>query len=216
MDPLRLALALGPVAIYLLLLGAVNLSRRPLLVSGARDTLALGLAVAGLVLIGPIELFFPVMAAMLFGPYVWGLLVGLYVLCLVLLVLVLRPRLVIYNLSPEELRSVLANLAVEMDRESRWAGDSLILPNLGVQLHVESLAAMRNVCLVASGPKQNYLGWKRLESELGAALREVEVPRNRHAVSLVAAGIVLMLFIVQSVARDPQAVAQTLFDMLRF
>lgn len=216
MDPLRLALALGPVAIYLLLLGAVNLSRRPLLVSGARDTLALGLAVGGLVVIGPMELFFPVMAAMLFGPYVWGLLIGLYVLCLVLLVLVLRPRLVIYNLSPEELRSVLANRAVEMDRESRWAGDSLVLPNLGVQLHIESLAAMRNVSLVASGPRQNYLGWKRLERELNEALREVEVPRNRHAVSLVAAGVVLVLFIVQSVARDPQAVAQTLFDMLRF
>ena len=37
MDPFRLCLALGPVAIYLLLLGAVNLSRRPLLVSGVRD-----------------------------------------------------------------------------------------------------------------------------------------------------------------------------------
>jgi uncharacterized membrane protein len=216
MDPLRLALALGPVAIYLLLLGAVNLSRRPLLVTGARDMLALGLAVAGLILIGPIELFFPVMAAMLFGPYVWGLLVILYVLSLVLIVLTMRPRLVIYNLSPEELRSVLAERAVEMDTEARWAGDSLVLPNLGVQLHVEPLTAMRNVSLVASGPKQNYLGWRRLEKELAAALRDLEVPRNRHAVSLVAAGVVLILFIVQAVARDPQAVAQTLFDMLRF
>ena len=35
MDPFRVCLALGPVAIYLLLLGAINLSRRPLLVSGA-------------------------------------------------------------------------------------------------------------------------------------------------------------------------------------
>jgi hypothetical protein len=216
MDPLRLALALGPVAIYLLLLGAVNLSRRPLLVSGARDTLALGLAVFGLVLIGPVELFFPVMAATLFGPYVWGLLGALYLLCLVLLVLAMRPRLVIYNLSPEELRPVLAERAVEIDAEARWAGDSLVLPNLGVQLHIESLAAMRNVSLVPSGPKQNYLGWKRLETELDAALADIEVPRNRHAVSLVAAGILLLLFVVQSVARDPQAVAQALFDILRF
>ncbi len=216
MDPLRLALALGPVAIYLLLLGAVNLSRRPLLVSGTRDMLALGLAISGLVLVGPIELFFPVMAATLFGGYVWGLLAALYLLGVVLLVLAMRPRLVIYNLSPEELRSVLAERAVEIDAEARWAGDSLILPNLGVQLHMESLTAMRNVSLVPSGPRQNHLGWRRLETELTAALRDIEVPRNRHAVSLVAAGVLLMLFIVQSVARDPQAVAQTLFDMLRF
>ncbi|NUQ62608.1 MAG: hypothetical protein HUU20_08975 [Pirellulales bacterium] len=216
MDPLRLALALGPVAIYLLLLGAINLSRRPLLVSGARDILALGLAVGGLVVIGPVELFFPVMAALLFGPYVWALLLALYVLSLVLLVLSMRPRLVIYNLAPEELRSILAEHAVELDREARWAGDSLVLPTLGVQLHLESLAAMRNVSLVSSGTKQNYLGWRRLESELAAALRELEVPRNRHAISLVVAGVLLVMFIVQSVASDPQAVAQALFDMLRF
>ncbi|NLY02859.1 MAG: hypothetical protein GXY83_42945 [Rhodopirellula sp.] len=216
MDPLRLALALGPVAIYLLLLGAINLARRPLLVSGARDVLALGLAVVGLVVIGPIELFFPMFAAILFGPYVWGLLLSLYALGLVLLVLTIRPRLVIYNIAPEELRSILADRAVQLDTEARWAGDALVLPNLGVQLAIEPLPAMRNVSLVANGPKQNYLGWRRLEKELATALWELEVPRNRHAVSLVVAGILLLMFIVQSVAADPEAVAHALFDMLRF
>jgi hypothetical protein len=60
MDPFRLCLAFGPVTIYLLLLGIVNLGRRPLLVSGVRDTAALALAISGLVIVGPIELFFPV------------------------------------------------------------------------------------------------------------------------------------------------------------
>ncbi len=216
MDPLRLALALGPVAVYLLLLGAINLARRPLLVSGSRDILALGLAVAGLVVIGPVELFFPIMAALLFGPYVWVLLIALYALGLVLLVLTMRPRLVLYNIAPEELRSVLAQRAVELDSEARWAGDGLVLPNLGVQLHIESLAAMRNVSLVASGTRQDYLGWRRLERDLAAAISQVEVPRNRHAVSLVVAGVLLVMFVVQSVASDPQAVAQALFDMMRF
>ncbi len=62
MDPLRFCLAIGPVTVYLLLLGAVNLSRRPLLVSGVRDAAALALAAAGLAIIGPLELLFP------FGP----------------------------------------------------------------------------------------------------------------------------------------------------
>ena len=41
-EAFQLCVALGPVAVYLLLLGAVNLSRRPLLVSGVRDAAALG------------------------------------------------------------------------------------------------------------------------------------------------------------------------------
>ena len=47
MDPFRLCLALGPVAIYLLLIGAINMFRRPFLVSGTRDTATLGLALSG-------------------------------------------------------------------------------------------------------------------------------------------------------------------------
>ena len=37
MDPFRLCVALGPVAVYVLLLGALNLSRRAFLVTGTRD-----------------------------------------------------------------------------------------------------------------------------------------------------------------------------------
>ena len=83
-DPFRLCLALGPVAMYLLLLGAVNLSRRSLLVSGVRDAAALALAVSGLVVIGPMELFFPFESAVKLGSYVWLLLLALYVMCVVL------------------------------------------------------------------------------------------------------------------------------------
>ncbi len=97
MDPFRLCLALGPVAMYLLLLGAVNLSRRSLLVSGVRDAAALALAVSGLVVIGPMELFFPFESAIKLGAYVVGCLLALalYVMCVVLWLLLLRPRLVI-------------------------------------------------------------------------------------------------------------------------
>ena len=49
MDPFRLCLALGPLTAYLLLLSALNFSRRPRIVSGARDAAVLGLGVVGLV-----------------------------------------------------------------------------------------------------------------------------------------------------------------------
>lgn len=216
MDPFRLCLALGPVAIYVLLIGVVNAMRRPLVVAGARDAAALGLAVSGLVIVGPIELLFPVSALLHFGTFVWVLLIALYALCLVLALLLLRPRLVIYNVSAEELRPILAELVAELDAEARWAGDSLVLPKLGVQLHLEGLSAMRNVSLVASGATQNPQGWRQLELALGAALSQVEVPRNRAvAVRFLAAGGLLALAVILAIARDPQAVAEALFDMLR-
>ena len=143
MDPFRLCLALGPVAMYLLLLGAVNLSRRSLLVSGVRDAAALALAVSGLVVIGPMELFFPFESAVKLGSYVWLLLLALYVMCVVLWLLLLRPRLVIYNISADKLRPILADVVGQFDGDARWAGDSLAIPGLGVQLYMDNFAPLR-------------------------------------------------------------------------
>ena len=217
MDPFRLSLALGPGAIYLMVIGAINMFRRPFVVSGGRDTAALGLAVSGLVIVGPAELFFPVNASMRlpFPWLVWVLLIALYALCVVLVVLLLRPRLVIYNVSRDELRPILADLVAELDPEARWAGDSLALPSAGIQLYVDGLAAMRNVSLTAVGANQNHQGWRQLEQALVAALSRLEVPRNPHALGLFGAGALLALSAVLAIAYDPQAASQSLVDMLR-
>jgi len=215
MDPFHLCVALGPVAVYLLLIGAVNLLRRPFVVSGTRDAAAMGLAVSGLVIVGPVELFFPIEAAIRFGSLVWLLLVALYGLTLVLVLLTLRPRLVIYNISLHELRPILAELVAGLDADARWAGDGLILPNLGVQLHLESLPALRNVSLVSTGRNQSYQGWWRLEAALRAALGQVEVPRNPRGYTILSAGLFLIVCLVAAIISDWQSVARSLFDVFR-
>jgi hypothetical protein len=212
-EPFAICLAAGPVAIYLALFGAVNLARRPFLVSGTRDFAVLALAAAGLIIVGPMELFFPTVASLRFGANVWILLIALYVLVVICLILFFRPRLVIYNIAMEELRPILADLATKLDPDARWAGDSLSLPGLGVQLHLDSVAKMRNVSLVSSGPAQNHQGWRRLELALQAALAEVEVPRNVRAVSFLSAALIILLFLVLAVSGDPQSVAQSILDM---
>jgi hypothetical protein len=214
MDPLRLCLALGPPAIYLVLLGAINLGRRPRVVAGARDAAALGLALAGFAIIGPIELFFPHDAAARFGPYAWLLVLVLYALCLALMLLLLRPRLVIYNVTPDQLRPVLAELVARLDAEARWAGDTLFLPALGVQLHVENFAAMRNVSLVAVGPHQNHQGWRRLEQALAAALGRVEIGRNARGASLLSAGLLILAALAMVVYRHPETLHEQLVEVL--
>jgi hypothetical protein len=211
MDPFRLYLALGPVAIYLLLLGAVNLSRRPLLVSGGRDAAALALAVSGMVVVGPIELFAPLGAAQA-GPYVWLLLLALYVLCATLILLLLRPRLVIYNISVDKLRPVLATLVEQLDSDARWAGDGLVLPGLGVQLYVDGFGLFRGASLISAGGHQSHSGWRRLEKALGHALTREEVTRNPGGLTLMVVAMLIVAAILFTIVENPQAAAQPLLD----
>ncbi len=214
-DAPALCLALVPLSIYLLGLSAVNWSRHARVVSGMRDTAALASALAGLVVVGPMQLFFPLVASIRFesmgvGPLVWFLLIALYAMIVVLLLLVFRPRLVIYNVSADELRPVLAEVAAQLDHESRWAGDCLALPTLGVQCHVESLAALRNATLVSSGPKQDPQGWRRLElalrTALGAWKCRATAARSRYS----SAGLMLALVVALAVSLDPRGVGQSL------
>jgi uncharacterized membrane protein len=211
MDPFRLYLALGPVAVYLLLLGAVNLSRRPLLVSGGRDAATVALAVSGMVIIGPIELFAPLGVAEA-RSYVWLLLLALYVLCVTLILLLLRPRLVIYNISVDKLRPVLATLVEQLDSDARWAGDSLVLPALGVQLYIDGFGLFRGASLISAGGRQSHSGWRRLETALGEALTREEVTRNPGGLTLMFTGLLVAAAILFTIVENPQAAAQPLLD----
>lgn len=215
MDPLHFCIAMCPLAVYLLLMGGINLSGRPFLTTGARDTAALGVAIAGFVAAGPMELFLPSAAAARFGAFVWLLLLSFYGLCLTLVVLLHRPRLVIYNVTVDQLRPALAGVVAELDKEARWAGDCLVLPNLGVQLNLEPMAMLRNAQLVAAGPRQSYVGWRQLELALSKALRSTERATNPYGFILVICGLVIVGAITSWIALDREGLAQSLAEMLR-
>ena len=108
-----------------------------------------------------------------------GFYVSLYGLLLVLVLLMLRPRLIVYNISAEQLRSILAETVARLDTAARWAGDSLSMPNLGVQLHLDAQAAMRNVALVSVRSAARLRRLAAAGAGLGAALAQVPVKRNR-------------------------------------
>jgi hypothetical protein len=213
MDLLRLCLALGPLAVYLLLLGAINLTRRPFLVSGGRDLAALALALAGLAVVGPFELFLPEASIVVFGAYVWLMVLALYALWMTMLILMLRPRLVIYNITVDKLRPILADAVERLDRDARWAGDSLVLPGLGVQLHLDSFPMMKNVSLKSTGSRQSFQGWKKLETALSTVLEQEEVPRNRRGLTLLGAGLLIAAGLIAAFVRNPQSLSQTLSDL---
>jgi hypothetical protein len=215
MDPLHLCIALGPLAVYLLLLGAINLSPRPFLTRGSCDTAVLAVAISGFVVAGPMELFLPEVAAARFGGFVWLLMLVGYALVVMLLAMLMRPRIVIYNMSGDQLRPILADVVGELDPEARWADEGLVLPNLGVQLHVESFAALQNVQLVATGVEQNSRGWRRLEAGLRAALGDTQVAPNRRGFSFILFGLLMIALVAFSMFSDQQAVVRALNEMLR-
>lgn len=215
MDPLHFCIAIAPLAVYLLLLGVLNLKGRPFVTTGARDTAALAIGMVGFVIAGPMELFFPEGAASRFGGWVWVMLIVFYGLCASLVVLLMRSRIVIYNVTLEQLRPILTSIAMKLDKRSRWSGDSLLLPEKRIHLHVEPLEWVRNVQLTAGGSQQSYEGWQALEQELKEALKRMPVGPNIIGVPLLIISGGLALVAVIWMLRDQTAVAQALQELWR-
>lgn len=215
MDPLHFCIAIAPLSVYLLMLGYLNLRRRPFLTTGARDAATVGIGLLGFVITGPMILFFPEGAASRFGPWVWILMLVFYGLCVSLLVLLMRPRLVIYNVSLEELRPILTKIATELDPKSRWAGDSLLMPTINVHLHAESIDWLRNVQLSSGGNQQSFEGWKRVEVELEKAIRMLAVRSNLVGIPMILMSAAFALVAAWWMLADHESVASSIEALLR-
>jgi hypothetical protein len=223
MDPLHLCIALLPLAVYLLIIATISFRGRPKVVSGYRDGMALGLALCGFAIAGPLELFLPESAAFRIGWFVWPLLIVLYLLLVLLAVLMARPRLVIYNLDSEELRPILSDVVRAMDPQSRWAGDSLAMPTRQLQLYIERTPNMRTVELVATSAEQDLQSWAQLERHLQRALGEKQTVHSTSRIARSGAAPQLMLLtalfmlaiLFVSIVRDHQAILAGLQELLR-
>jgi hypothetical protein len=134
---------------------------------------------------------------------------------LTLLILLLRPRLVIYNITVEQLRAVLSEVVTDLDRDARWVGDSLILPRMHVQLHVEPFSALKNIQLVSSGPRQSDAGWRRLEDALVPALRKSAGAPNPYALSFLVFGALMVGIVTLNLVGNSQDVVMQWNEMLR-
>ncbi len=216
MDVLRWFLAFAPVAIYLMIVGGLNLWRRPVLLTGTQDRLLLGLSLVGLLIVGPMELFLPVAAYIHYGGAVWLILVILLSLAVGLVILTAPPRIVILNTAPHQVRAIVAETALELDQAARWAGDCLVLPGLGIQLFLVVSPGWRNVTLSAIGPHQDHQGWRTFGRALASRLAATEVPPNPRGLVLVAAGLALLIAVSVGVFQGNPSVAAVLNRVIPF
>lgn len=214
MDPFRACLALGPLGIYLLAVGLINLSKRPWLTTGFRDGLTLGLGLSGLMVVGPLELLLPDNLAR-HGWLAWLIWIGLYAVVLLLVLVSQTPRVVIYNITTATLQPVLGEVIEQSDPDAHWIGSVLHLPRLGIQLQVEAQASMRNVSITAVGSRQSLRGWREFSTRLAAALSRVEVPLNLGGITLSLLGALLLLILSVNWFRDSQAIARSFWEMFR-
>jgi|688.fasta_scaffold965886_1 hypothetical protein len=215
MSVFSLIIALGPVSIYWVLVGYLYLRKKPLVVSASRDTICLGLAMIGMFLIGPAELFFPNAAFNLLGVSVWLFIVMLYLSILLFLVLGTRPRLVVYGLSDEQLLNLLQTHLSKLDHQANFLGKHLVAPTLGIEAVIEPAGFGRVSQLSATSRQQNIQGWAQLERSLAHQLASCVVPSQAIGRWWLALGLGVLLAIFYSLTRNTDAVAQGFKEMLR-
>lgn len=213
-SPIPFAIAIVPVAMYLLMIGMFRVRRRPLVTTGWRDAAALGIAIIGLVVVGPMQLFFPVYAAARFAGWVWIMLLALYVLSLLLVVLSCRPRLIVYGQGQEAFFQSLLLAASRVDPGAQWHGQVLSLPTVGLQLAYEPSGARGVQHAVSVNNFDRIDHWMQLEREL------VKVCADTHATEqgwagrmLMAIGAVMITISVSMIAQQP---VQSLIDLREF
>jgi len=178
MSGVRAAIAVGlaviPLGLYLVGIGWLHLRRRPSLIAGSLDFALLAASVAGLMLVGPLALLAPLAGGI---PSVAGVpvLLACFLLLVAVAVLAMRPRLVIYNITLDQLRPVVAEVVAGLDASARWAGETAALPARGIQLHLDGRGSMRRVSVVAVGSRTSPEGWTEFCRRLRQAVGRLRV-----------------------------------------
>jgi len=189
LDSLPLWAALLPLGGYLLLIAAAHARRRPTVVSGTWDGILLAAAVAGLAVAGPLALVRPAV-----GSSLWGWLIVALVFSLVVAVCILaaRPRLVIYNVSAEQLRPLVAEVVAALDADARWAGTTVALPARQLQLHLDGGGATRCSSVIAGGERAAHEAWTEFSRRLRQALGRLRVRPSPWAWAFAGTAVVVL------------------------
>lgn len=182
-----------PLIGYLGVLSLVRLSGSTLVTTGGRDIAALGVAIFGLIAVGPIELFFPRPAATLFGAKVWIALVVFYALCVALIALTSRAKLVIYGRTPNEAFEPLLAACQKIDPSASGDAETLqiVLPTARVRVRIAGQKMVDCAEVIAFEPNVTPSFWHRLLSEMRTELSKTKLSRPRYGFTMLMVASVL-------------------------
>lgn len=208
-EPIYVLIALLPLIAYLFLLGVIRMSGRVLITTGGRDIAALGFAVAGLVAVGPGELFFPQKAAGMFGPWIWLALVAFYGLIVSLLGMTARPRLVVYGRTPDQMLQPLLEASRELDADASCDRDTLqvFLPQLRVHLRAAGHQGIDTTSIESFEPIAAITFWEKLLGHLRDKAESTSAPTPRRGGLMVGIALLMGIFVMwRSIVERQQVV----------
>jgi len=199
-----------PVATYFLLLGTLRCLRRPLVTSGSRDLAAVAVAVSGLIVMGPLHLFFPSTAAAQLGWLVWLVLGMLYVLFVALILFSLRPSIVAYGIRIPQGLPLLLRAARHIDPAAISLPESsqVVLPTVDVRLRIEPLGITDAVQIEAFERNLQPRFWRSLLAHVRSEAIAEKSAISVGGLSMFLFGSVLMtLVVLLSVGQSEELIA---------
>src|SRR5262245_48997288 len=201
-----------PIGTYLCVLGLFHSIGRPLVATGARDYLALALALSGLIITGPID--YILHGRMLPDFLVHSHLIGLVIYAL--LVAALFPRghekLVIYNCQLSYVVEAVHAILQRLGHKFQEVPGGWILAERGVSLECDSFGGLNNVTLHFHGMRDRQL-FCDMHKQLLEVLAAKRTGWSLVGLAMAAAGGLVLAFPVWVVARDPQNIVAAIREV---
>ncbi|QDV69847.1 hypothetical protein Poly24_35650 [Rosistilla carotiformis] len=214
-DSFSIALALGPLAIYLLVIGYLQSARRPTVTTGAQDTVALAIGASGFVLAGPLVLFFPTMAYGMLGWIVWLMLAAFFLLTLLLIILTMRPRMVIYGTTASDVREPLLRAARSIDPGARLEGEQIWFPGVAASVRLEVFSPHDTPQVVPQMQTISPVFWRRFVQASRHEIGQVENPARSKGAGMLLVALVILGFVATQIAMQPQEIVSGFREWLR-
>lgn len=204
-EPFPALLAFTPLILYLLCLALIRVSGKAWVTTGERDTAAVMVAISGLIVVGPMELFFPKATAYLLGPWVWGPLILLYFLFGCLLIINSRPKLVVYGRTSDQLFTALSGAARKLDDSAIVDDDrqQIHLPKVGAHLRLDSAPGHDCINVLSFEPTLSDAFWRLLRTHLKHEIASTSPPYPRRGWAAMAIALIMLFWLVQYIVEEP-------------
>ena len=191
MDFFSTRTALIPLSFYLFFLGIINLSQKTRVLTGRQDLIALSFGIAGLVIVGPLQIFLPPAGMIRFGNHVWYPVVVLYLFCVLWLSMICRPRLVFYNLDSDGFSRIFERVTEREIWTVQRHGDVVQISELKIQFEILPAEAVKNITLRATRGEQSSAGWNALQKAIRDELLSHHTVPSAYGWIYLACGIVV-------------------------
>lgn len=179
--------ALIPFAAYMAAIGWLHSRRRPVALSGPFDAVLLAAGLSGLVVIGPLAVVQPALGT---SPWAAAMLLLVFAIVVACGILAARPRLVVYNVSLDQIRPLVAEVVASIDQAARWAGETVALPGRELQVHMDGRGIARTVSLVAVGSRTSAESWAEFSRRMRRAVRGQPVRSSPWAMAFFGAALI--------------------------